>query len=265
MDGEQKIAVLTEEDVEEDPDRWCSSTECGQELWQIACQWVWNEAPLPWPCDAGRRTTRYRVGTAERTPARCLSIRPDTTDVWPPSSGPKGEDEARSGGVLSRCKTMPPCALRQARRSGRAQWRQENAFTQRAVLLASLEDGQACPLREHCLRPGAKGNRARRLSAVRRLLPAHPFASDCRSASHALARCGWPRPSPDLDCPTFASHLCKCFLWLKTRQGLLPHPALPVPFVLISAGVGRTDWHAMAGGAHRTCASPSPLCLLLWP
>lgn len=35
-------AVLADEDVEEDPDRWCSFTECGQELWQIACQWVWN-------------------------------------------------------------------------------------------------------------------------------------------------------------------------------------------------------------------------------
>lgn len=35
-------AVLADEDVEEDPDRWCSHTECGQELWQIACQWIWN-------------------------------------------------------------------------------------------------------------------------------------------------------------------------------------------------------------------------------
>jgi hypothetical protein len=34
--------VRASEDVEEDPDRWCSYTECGQELWQIACQWVWN-------------------------------------------------------------------------------------------------------------------------------------------------------------------------------------------------------------------------------
>src|SRR5882724_9123679 len=34
--------VLADEDLEEDPDRWCSYTECGQELWQIACQWVWN-------------------------------------------------------------------------------------------------------------------------------------------------------------------------------------------------------------------------------
>jgi len=28
--------VRASEDVEEDPDRWCSYTECGQELWQIA-------------------------------------------------------------------------------------------------------------------------------------------------------------------------------------------------------------------------------------
>jgi hypothetical protein len=42
MDVGPKIAVLADEDVEEDPDRWCSYTPCGQELWQIACQWVWN-------------------------------------------------------------------------------------------------------------------------------------------------------------------------------------------------------------------------------
>ena len=29
-------AVLADEDVEEDPDRWCSYTQGGQELWQIA-------------------------------------------------------------------------------------------------------------------------------------------------------------------------------------------------------------------------------------
>jgi hypothetical protein len=34
--------VLADEDVENDADRWCSYTECGQELWQVACQWVWN-------------------------------------------------------------------------------------------------------------------------------------------------------------------------------------------------------------------------------
>jgi hypothetical protein len=34
--------VLADEDVEEVTPRWCSHSACGQELWQIACQWVWN-------------------------------------------------------------------------------------------------------------------------------------------------------------------------------------------------------------------------------
>jgi hypothetical protein len=49
--------------------------------------------------------------------------------------------------------------------------RQENEFTQRAVYLAYQSDCQQCALREHCLASGAKGDRARRVSAVRRLLP----------------------------------------------------------------------------------------------
>ena len=48
---------------------------------------------------------------------------------------------------------------------------QENAFTQRAVYRAYQTDCQRCALREQCLASGAKGDRARRVSAVRRLLP----------------------------------------------------------------------------------------------
>lgn len=47
----------------------------------------------------------------------------------------------------------------------------ENEFTQRAVYLAYQTDCQRCVLREQCLASGAKGDRARRVSAVRRLLP----------------------------------------------------------------------------------------------
>ncbi len=49
--------------------------------------------------------------------------------------------------------------------------RQENAFTQRALYVASQTDCPHCTLREQCLGRNAKGNRARRVSAVRRLLP----------------------------------------------------------------------------------------------
>lgn len=53
-----------------------------------------------------------------------------------------------------------------------SEMQQENAFTQRAVFVAQLDDCRPCPLRERCQARGANGNRARRVSAVRRLLPA---------------------------------------------------------------------------------------------
>jgi hypothetical protein len=34
--------VLADEDQEQDPDRWCSRSACGQAFWQILCQWLWN-------------------------------------------------------------------------------------------------------------------------------------------------------------------------------------------------------------------------------
>jgi len=34
--------VLSDEDKEQNFDRWCSYTACGQEFWQIIAQWMWN-------------------------------------------------------------------------------------------------------------------------------------------------------------------------------------------------------------------------------
>ena len=34
--------VLSDEDEEQDPDRWCSHTAWGQEFWLILAQWIWN-------------------------------------------------------------------------------------------------------------------------------------------------------------------------------------------------------------------------------
>jgi hypothetical protein len=34
--------VLSDEDREQDPDRWCSHSAWGQECWQLVAQWVWN-------------------------------------------------------------------------------------------------------------------------------------------------------------------------------------------------------------------------------
>jgi len=34
--------LLADEDQEIDPDRWCSHSPAGQEVWQIVSQWIWN-------------------------------------------------------------------------------------------------------------------------------------------------------------------------------------------------------------------------------
>src|SRR5215472_7852938 len=34
--------ILSDEDKEQDPDRWCSHSAWGQEAWQCIAQWVWN-------------------------------------------------------------------------------------------------------------------------------------------------------------------------------------------------------------------------------
>lgn len=164
-------AVLADEDVEADPDRWCSYTECGQELWQIACQWVWNlRLSLSHAMQGEELRDIEWAPPKERPPVVSASDEiPETYGSW---QWAKGGGRGQIGGSAF---TMQDDGTLRCP-AGATLWfselRQENPFTQRAVFLASLEDCQGCPLREHCLRPGAKGNRARRLSAVRRLLPA---------------------------------------------------------------------------------------------
>ena len=58
--------VLSDEDQEQDPDRWCSRTPQGQEFWQIVSQWLWNtrlelgavaqKQPLRWTVWSDRQT-----------------------------------------------------------------------------------------------------------------------------------------------------------------------------------------------------------------
>jgi hypothetical protein len=166
--------VLADEDVEEDPDRWCSYTPCGQELWQIVCQWVWNLR-----LSLGHAMQGSELRDIEWAPPKEAPPLLVTADNLAQEYGPWqlatafGRATGRFGAdafLLQEDGTLQCPA-------GAILWlselRQENAFTQRAVYVASLDDCQPCTLREQCLGRGARGNRARRVSAVRRLLPTH--------------------------------------------------------------------------------------------
>jgi len=64
--------ALADEDQEQDVDRWCSHAPCGQEFWQILCQWVWNEAPAPGTCSASHSHAHHGVCPCRRLCRACL-------------------------------------------------------------------------------------------------------------------------------------------------------------------------------------------------
>src|SRR2546426_4885240 len=69
--------TLADEDQEQDPDRWCSHAPCGQEAWQIVCQWVWNLR-----LELGHQLEPTPMRTTEFAPAA-----PEAKEQQAPSSG----------------------------------------------------------------------------------------------------------------------------------------------------------------------------------
>lgn len=63
--------VLAHEDQEQDPDRWVSQTQWGQECWQILSQWVWN-----WRLELGRHLAPNPLRLTELVPQGAVT-RPD--------------------------------------------------------------------------------------------------------------------------------------------------------------------------------------------
>jgi hypothetical protein len=138
--------------------------------------------------------------------------------------------------------------------------RQENAFTQRAVYLAYQTDCQRCDLREQCLASGAKGDRARRVSAVRRLLPPSALMP-IETKSVLLGAIRWltwqGEPFAASGLPTGVDNTLRSFRWFKPSSRLNLPLVHHMPCVRIIAGVGRTGSPAMPGSVPRNCVSVS--------
>jgi hypothetical protein len=165
-------AVPASEDLEEDPDRWCSYTECGQDLWQVACQWVWNlRLSLGKTMQEGE-LRQMEWAPPKEAPPSLLAVEDSPQEYgswqWATAFGAATRRFGADAFVL-----QGNGNLRWEARSSLwlSEVRQENAFTQRAIYRGLRTDCQPCSLKEQCLGRGAKGDRARRVNAVRRLLP----------------------------------------------------------------------------------------------
>ena len=97
--------------------------------------------------------------------------------------------------------------------------RQENTYTQRAVYVASQTDCPHCALGEQCLGRKAKGNRARRVSAVRRLFPP---PSSLEQNLHLLAAIRWVDVAGRALRRRWIAH------WRRQYVEVLPLPEIPM-------------------------------------
>ena len=106
--------------------------------------------------------------------------------------------------------------------------RQENAFTQRAVYLAYQTDCPQLFTAGAVLGVRAKGDRARRVSAVRRLLPALRLWSETPICSERSD--GWMWQVEHFAAPgwlTGAGNMLRCFRLLRSHQEAEPPPRPP--------------------------------------
>lgn len=223
--------VLSDEDHEQDPDRWCSHAPCGQEVWQILSQWIWNlrlelgHALHPTPM----RTTEFASAAASSQSAPGLPL------VSTPSYGPpifaktwkqgwlEGQDFVPQPDGTLRCRADHLLSPQERR--------PERDGTLRVVYAARIGQCRPCPLRERCQWHGTSTKKPRRVSAV--LHPLSEIAApqldiprqrQARWAVHPILWGDWPR----------RSHRREMVKLLRTQQVdiRLPHtfpPALPPP------------------------------------
>jgi hypothetical protein len=162
--------TLADEDREGDPDRWCSLTPCGQEVWQMIWQGVWNlrlAFSAGWSDTPDTLLRRMQWALPQTGRVQRLAEPDPDDDV---QYGPLEWARAYGGRLGAEAFARPDDGLLLCPPGGRlwqSEIRQVNAFTQRLVFVAKDADCAPCPVRAACLGRAARGNRGRRVSAVR--------------------------------------------------------------------------------------------------
>lgn len=185
--------VLSDEDQEQDPDRWCSRTPYGQEFWQILCQWVWNLR-----LELGHLLHPRAMRTTEFAPAHegvpevsASAATPQPAPAYGPAQVvqqsrmgclPGSDFQLQADGTL-RCPEDHPLYPQERRL--------ERDGTLRVVYAARIGHCRLCPLRQQCQGHGASTKQPRRVSAILHPLPDAPVAPAPRELSPATKPVLW--------------------------------------------------------------------------
>jgi hypothetical protein len=163
--------VLSDEDREQDPDRWCSQSACGQEAWQIVCQWTWNLR-----LELGHRLEPGPMRTTEFAPANPRA-QEETSSASSPIQGygpPEVASSWKQGRFSGRDFAPQPdgtlrCPAGQTLRANER--RKEGNGSLRVVYAASISC-RSCSLREQCQWNGKETSKPRQVSVL-----LHPLAT----------------------------------------------------------------------------------------
>jgi hypothetical protein len=158
--------ALADEDQEQDPDRWCSHSAAGQELWQVISQWV-----SPLRLELGHQLHPEPVRTTEFAPAHLSAKEQQALSPAPVQGyGPIAEALPWKHGRFSgrdfvpqpdgtlRCPAGQPLRVHERRR--------EADGSLRVVSAASLRSCRPCPLREQCQWQGRATTKPRQVSML---------------------------------------------------------------------------------------------------
>lgn len=174
--------VLSDEDKEQDSDRWCSHTAWGQEFWLILAQWTWNlrlelgHALHP----TAMRTTEFAPASAQEEASAAPDLVPQPSEAasviygpphWARPSYTKGfagtDFSCQPDGTL-RCPAGQPLYAQERR--------PERNGSLRVLYAARIGHCRTCSLREQC-QESATTIKARRVSAVYWPLPSRSSVS----------------------------------------------------------------------------------------
>lgn len=159
--------ALSDEDREQDPDRWCSQSAWGQECWQVISQWVWNlrlelgHQLQPDPL----RTTEFAPALPPPAPHAAPASGYAPAQVGLPWKAGRfsGQDFALQPDGTLRCPADQKLIPHEHRREGDG--------SLRVVYGASIRSCRPCPLREQCQWHGSTTAKPRQVSVLLHPLP----------------------------------------------------------------------------------------------
>ena len=190
--------VLADEDVEQDPDRWCSSTPSGQEFWQIISQWLWNLR-----LELGQQLSPTAMRVTEFAPAHVpelapgASPAPEAQATFPVVYGPaQWARTSFTGGFPGSAFTPQPdgTLLCPANHPLYPQERRpERDGSYRVLYAARIGDCRTCAIRSAC-QESIDTTKPRRVSAV--FWPTTPLQAGSSAPIPALPEAPPKTPEP---------------------------------------------------------------------